>query len=281
MSFNRYYINEPIPNIEILSISHSKFERDWNSFQHAHNYTEIMFVLSGRGTLNTANEIIELKENDIIFINEYCLHTEYSNDLYPLEYFIIGLQNILIGQKIDDEISYNIFKNKFANINCAALFNQIKMCSNIQSFINRIKIYSIVFNMLSNFSNHQELFFTQKNSLFDNHSLNNQTSLVEIYQLKHFIENHYASEINLTKIAKKFHISESYLIRKFKKDIGDTPIVFCIKQRIKQAKHLLSTTNMDITQISMNVGFNSSSYFSKEFKKYTGLTPSDFKRNNE
>ncbi|WP_196000879.1 AraC family transcriptional regulator [Clostridium sp. 1001271B_151109_B4] len=73
-------------------------------------------------------------------------------------------------------------------------------------------------------------------------------------------------------------LSEGYFAHKFKKQIGISPMNYLNELRIEKSKELLEEGTMNISTISSIVGFQDSLYFSKVFKKLTGIPPSKFKK---
>ena len=69
-----------------------------------------------------------------------------------------------------------------------------------------------------------------------------------------------------------------YLNRVFKKNIGKTIFVYLNEIRIHHAKELIATTSMKILSIGYRVGFQDECYFSKVFKKYTGMSPGQYEK---
>ncbi|MCI6732887.1 MAG: AraC family transcriptional regulator, partial [Lachnospiraceae bacterium] len=65
----------------------------------------------------------------------------------------------------------------------------------------------------------------------------------------------------------------------FKKISGVSPVNYLIQLRIEQAKRMLKESNLTILEISMECGFNNTSYFIRQFRKYTGKTPREYRRN--
>ena len=73
-------------------------------------------------------------------------------------------------------------------------------------------------------------------------------------------------------------LSEGYFSHKFKKQMGISPMSYLNELRIEKSKELLEEGTMNISTISSVVGFQDSLYFSKVFKKSTGMSPSKFKK---
>ena len=91
------------------------------------------------------------------------------------------------------------------------------------------------------------------------------------------IQKNYSGDMNLEGIANKMNISKYHFCRTFKKRVGMSPKKFITYIRMKAAKELLKK-NMSISMIAAEVGYNDISSFIEQFKKYTGMTPSVFKK---
>jgi AraC-like DNA-binding protein len=93
-----------------------------------------------------------------------------------------------------------------------------------------------------------------------------------------YIKTHYYKEIELAEIAHFTEVSDSYLIRTFKKVTGKTLNQYITSYRIQQAKYFLK--DKSVKETANAVGFKNSSYFSNVFKKTTGLSPLQFQKIN-
>lgn len=100
----------------------------------------------------------------------------------------------------------------------------------------------------------------------------NMTKLLE------YIQNHYADPITLTGVARQFHFNASYLSSYFTAHNGEGFSEYLNKVRVEKAMELLETTEKSISDISASVGYSDQSYFTKVFKKQTGISPSRYRR---
>ncbi|MCV4232857.1 response regulator transcription factor [Virgibacillus sp. LDC1] len=100
----------------------------------------------------------------------------------------------------------------------------------------------------------------------------NMTRLLE------YIQDHYADPITLTGVARQFHFNASYLSSYFAAYNGEGFSEYLNKIRLEKAMELLMTTEHTISDISASVGYSDQSYFTKVFKKQTGISPSQFRR---
>ncbi len=95
--------------------------------------------------------------------------------------------------------------------------------------------------------------------------------------VKEYIGNQYGnSELCLEKIANNFHINSDYLRSLFRKEMGITITEYITNIRMQQAKRLLSPGTLKLSAISDMVGYNDAGYFSKCFKKFFGMSPSEY-----
>lgn len=110
-------------------------------------------------------------------------------------------------------------------------------------------------------------YFTERKNTHTNHTVNS---------VKRYINEHISEKLTLNDVASRFNITPNYLSQLFKKynDSGFNEYVTMTK--IEEAKKLMSEGNMKIYEISDSLGFESSFYFSKVFKKLEGISPKDY-----
>ena len=90
---------------------------------------------------------------------------------------------------------------------------------------------------------------------------------------------HYSREIDVASYAADCHLSVSRFVHVFKEITGTSPANFIIAIRIKKACELLENTDLTVLQIAQTVGIDDQNYFSRLFKKRTGLAPSAYRKN--
>lgn len=92
-----------------------------------------------------------------------------------------------------------------------------------------------------------------------------------------YINQHYSEDISLKELAKQHRYSSSHVIRCFNEAYGISPIQYLKQVRIQKAMKLLSSTDMSVQDAGHEVGFHIPSYFIRQFKKETSLTPLQFR----
>jgi AraC-like DNA-binding protein len=93
-----------------------------------------------------------------------------------------------------------------------------------------------------------------------------------------YIEEHYPDEIRLERLADRAYLSPEYFSKIFKRLTSKTPIDFINTVRVDKAKQLLATSTLPVTDIAYRIGFHDANYFSRQFKKSTGVTPGDYRK---
>jgi len=99
----------------------------------------------------------------------------------------------------------------------------------------------------------------------------------DIIQIQLWLQENYGAKIKFTELAEKFEMSTRTLNRRFKNAAGITPVEYVQKIRIDTAKELVQTTNLSIGEVMFKTGYHDHSHFLRLFKKYHGITPSQYR----
>lgn len=146
--------------------------------------------------------------------------------------------------------------------------------STLSSFEMYYKLLSFnTFQSLSSFFNHTVTPLTQclfVYSKYDKEIIN---------QVVYYLQEHFAEQdLSLHKVANELHINYAYLSSLFNIYLDTSFNNYINTLRINYAKTLIQSHNLKTINISESVGYNTPSYFIKIFKKYVGVTPSEFKK---
>lgn len=99
-----------------------------------------------------------------------------------------------------------------------------------------------------------------------------------IRTLMTFVHEHHTENLTLAQIAASANVSEGECCRCFKALSGESPIEYLNTYRVIRAMELLSTTELSVTEVAHAAGFGDAGYFSRCFKKRTGITPSAYRK---
>ncbi|HHW01096.1 MAG TPA: response regulator [Clostridiaceae bacterium] len=98
-----------------------------------------------------------------------------------------------------------------------------------------------------------------------------------VQKIKSYISENLEKDLSLTRLAEVVYLNPSYLSRLYKQITGENLSDYITERRIAHARELLTSTNMKISDISAAVGINNPAYFSILFKRYTGISPQQYR----
>ena len=113
--------------------------------------------------------------------------------------------------------------------------------------------------------------------------LNNDDANIEncayvIQDIEKYIEENLDKKLSLTDIAESIHMNKSYISRMFKEKAGENLFDYINKRKIEKAKQLIKNNELRMYEIAINVGMEDTAYFSRVFKKYEGISPSEYQK---
>ena len=100
---------------------------------------------------------------------------------------------------------------------------------------------------------------------------------VRVEEIIQYVDNHYMEKILVTDIAQHFHMDLNYLGRLFRKKTGGNLKDYLTQKRLERAKYLLDHTGLKVYEISEASGYPDYFYFTRVFRRMTGLTPSQWR----
>lgn len=93
-----------------------------------------------------------------------------------------------------------------------------------------------------------------------------------------YIKDNYKEKIYISDLALQVNLNEQYFCRFFKKALGRTPMEYVNEYRIKQTRRLLEETDLPVTEVCLECGYNNLGNFLREFRKQTGTTPLQYRK---
>lgn len=259
-------------DFQLRYISISKYEGDWHSLPHTHQFTELFYVLHGEGVFYIENEKVPVKTDDLIIINPNVEHTEKTFPNNPMEYIVFGVEGLAFSFTEHDQAygrgysfySYGSDKNQFIN------FAQLMMHEFQDKKPGFEKVcHGLLEVLLVYISRKQKLSVISEASF----QLSKECAIA-----KRYIDTNYAQDITLDSLAEITHINKFYLAHSFTECVGQSPISYLTERRLAACKELLSSSNLSVTQIATSAGFSSQSYFSQIFAKKVGMSPRQYRK---
>lgn len=102
-----------------------------------------------------------------------------------------------------------------------------------------------------------------------------------IYKAVKYIREHLGEKIYLTDIARACSISNTECCRMFKRQVGQSPMEYVKKYRVKRSLDFLENKNCSIMQVAQMAGFESQSYYTKVFRSIMKCTPQEYRKENK
>ncbi|MFC5559938.1 AraC family transcriptional regulator [Ureibacillus thermophilus] len=101
--------------------------------------------------------------------------------------------------------------------------------------------------------------------------------LYTIREVANYVQQHPGDNHTVESLAARANFSPRYFSKKFKEIMGQTIQSYIVETRIKRAEHLLHYTGMSVTEVADALGYNNIHFFSRQFKAYTGKSPSEIR----
>lgn len=274
MSNERYLMMESdikSLSFQLESITKSKYDSDWHSTLHTHPFTELFYVVDGKGEFSIQGQRFPVKANDFVIINPQVEHTELSSPDEPLEYIVLGINGLSFSNLTpvsEGGHPFSFFNLRDEQKDILRYLNAMVQEATSQSMSYELVCHNLLEILLIKILRHQH---------FDLEVGKQSKATKDISFIKHYLETYYHESIQLEDLASMTHLSRFYISHSFKKEIGMSPMEYLIDIRIKESKILLRTTNYSISQVADIVGFTTPTYFSKQFRKSTGISPTDYR----
>lgn len=253
-------------NSELDKLALYKSDPEGNSFEHNHEFDELVIVEQGHGLHVINGKPLFIQQGDVFFVR--CHDYHFYDDLGTLK-----LTNILINPR-----------RKFMFLNkIEMLLNRIS-ASDLNSYVwlapsLRKECNAVIDQMfdLQNSLEYREFLFFKLITIIDQskrQAQKNNTRYKLHLLLNHLQENCF-DEYDWHTIAQHFHLTLRTMFRHIKQATGLTPENYIKRLRLLSARSKIRESDMTITEISLLCGFINSTHFTTLYKKTFGITPSE------
>jgi len=243
---------------------------------HWHKEFEIIKVISGRLTVYLNNIPYEMEGGDCLFVEGGCLKKGYPDHC---TYECLVFDTAMLDGRLGHGEDGHFFELKGKNVTYKNFIDRenSQILSTIDELL-RATREAKPFYELETVGLFYKLFYQLYVS---GHIVKSRTSSVDkgihtVITLLEWIELHHSDRITLAEISNVTGLSEKYICRIFKEYTAKTVMDYVNEYRIEKACSKMSSNS--ITQTAFDCGFNDLSYFCKVFKKYKGMSPSEYKK---
>ncbi|WP_378956695.1 AraC family transcriptional regulator [Pelosinus sp. sgz500959] len=250
---------------------------------HWHEEFQILYFEQGEALIHCNSHPYKLKPGNLMIINSNEIH--YGETLCQhLVYYIIKVDlNFLLSSHIDFcQTNYitpllqglirfqnHITHNDQLSDHIQQIVKEYRQQKTGCELAIKAHLYNILVLLLRHYQ--QELF---KKTMHDRQ----QKNMHQLRTVLQYVDQHYNENITLNQLANLSNMSSQHFCRVFKNTTGKRPMDYINYLRINKAVTLLSTSDFNISEIAMAVGFDDSNYFSRLFKKYQNISPSAMRK---
>lgn len=265
------------------------FENNGKTQRHTHDYIELGYVAKGNFKQRISGKDVLFQEGDFCLIDKNCIHQDYLVDQDAFILFF-GIENSMFKEIMQEDVTTQkiisflqtaLLKPKdlqqFIHFRplehakekmeyCLSLLLDEICKPEIGSSLISKGLLLRIFHLLST---HYEFSLTKEQRKTMN--------WVVFEEVCNYIQENYQN-INTQELMDLFHFQKDYFNRLIKKKTGMTYSEYLQSIRLKNAKTLLVTTDLSISEIAEQVGYNNKGYFYKIFTEKYGMTPAKYKK---
>lgn len=241
---------------------------------HFHMEVELVFVLSGEVALTLGDDVYHMTKDSVIVVNSEKKHSLKVKQ--PGLYCQISIDY----QTISDYLGSNLFL-----FWCNSVAERQREYDRLLELLRKLLATRLVHGGREDFGTYalyyQLMDFLMKNYLIDSNDVRFQENRDEfserIHQIVSYVQANYNREITLNELADKLYLSNAYLSRFFKKNLGQNFKDYINSIRLHHALDDLLATDKNMTRIAMDNGFPSVSRFNQVFREVYGVSPLNYR----
>lgn len=251
--------------------------------KHSHNFIEVIYMCSGTTTHIINGNKLVLKEGELLFLGQNA-----NQEILPAGINDIAVNFIVLPEFFD--VSLVMLKDEETPLR-AFITNSLKSNNSNSSYMHfkvadvlpiQNLVENLIWTLIKGTSNKRKinsftmgLIFLQLMDYTDRLVLYDKEEQTILKVLKYADENY--RDGSLTELASSLHYDFSWLSREIKRKTGKTYTEIVQEKRLSQASFLLTNTDMNISDIANQVGYDNVSYFHRLFKKRFNMSPYKYK----
>ncbi|MBH1940039.1 AraC family transcriptional regulator [Mobilitalea sibirica] len=260
----------------------SKIKMTNDGVYHDHDFTELAYILSGKGKYLIEGKEYDVEAGDLVICNPGVKHTHIvTNTKEPTIEFIAGFTDFHFKNMAANSIE---LKNggciihtsaelkQELSMHCYSMIAEKEGCKVGKYFMFKTHLMQMLLLVMREMVDNENP--EQKGCNFESYNKSYAVNRIITY-----LNENFDQKISLEQIAHNMYLSPVYISKIFKEETGESPINYLIKIRLDKAREiLLSGESGSIKSIATQVGYDDVYHFSKLFKKYYGISPLYYKK---
>lgn len=282
MNFHAALLKEDIVIKKLYTVHYFEFSKEYKFIGEKHDFWEMVYVDKGEVTVTAGDKQIALKQGSAVFHKPNEWHNICADGKTAPNIAIVTFEcnseamrffcdkTLSVGQMQKTLLSQIIaeYSNAFSSPLNDPFTNQLKSNKN-PAFGAKQLIKCYLCELLISFIRNDSHIVQKSLS-----NINYSSSVLNI--LISYMDNHISENITLDELADICGASKKTIENTFRQNIGKSAIEYFIYLKIEKAKKYLREENYNITQIAELLGYANIHYFSRQFKKVTGMSPMEY-----
>jgi AraC-like DNA-binding protein/quercetin dioxygenase-like cupin family protein len=261
--------------VALYTVNHTKVGPSWNDHNMAPEINRLYFIREGEGLIKVRNREYSPKPGQLFLLPagvEHWFSTVSDNTFRKYWcHFTVKVGEIHLFQLIHVPHFIEIRDHDWLE----ERFRELIRLHVSPEFTAPLRIKSVMYDIVS-------LFLEQAARQLggDELQMSAPPNVTKINAILDYIDRHLGEQMTIEGLARQVHFHPNYFLHVFKSMLGVSPILYINKKRIENARQLLITSDLTVSDIAGLTGMELY-YFSRTFKKLTGLSPSEYRRNGE
>lgn len=278
-------------NFSLLNVDYAHLDAKWNYGNVISPYYRIYYIDQGEGEIADGSGVFKLEPGFLYIIPSFTLCSmscRESMGQYFVQFFEESADGISLFMdnrrifKIEaSELDAQLF-NRLLEINPGRGINrsdnprvyekdiyykEYQQLNNQQNTCVYMETQGILFQLTSRFLN-PRFFKQQEKSVIP----------LKVAETMNYITVNLNKDLSVQELASRVNQNVDYFSRQFKLHTGARPVNYINEKRIERAQYLMATSRMSYAEIGTEIGLEDASQFSKTFKKFTGISPREYKK---
>ncbi len=282
--FKKHLLEKSIAVTSVYSIFVNVLTNNYSTEGEAHDFWEYIYVDEGKLLLENDNKYFELVKGDFFLHQPMGYHRHYVMDSEATLFITsfdcdspilkdIAERKIAINPmaKMIMRESISLSNNIFCEIKPPFEFIKLDQYDKLYEQMLSNTIENVLLSVLSAEEDVAPFNLTLINDYAEGKEL---SSVIHAYMVEHLY-----TSVSIEDLCKLVGLGKTTLSHRFKEEAGVSIIEYYNSLKISKAEELIASGKFNVTQVSIALNFTTSQYFSKVFKKYTGVSPKEYSNN--
>lgn len=280
----KFYIRHKISNVIdikwLVALEYLDFKGKYKNYVEKHDFWELCFVEKGNVAVILDGQTVNLDEKDIVLISPNEIHS-YASESKSDKVFVVCFESfsqplktmsgakhtldeslVLCMQRIITEHENTFFMNEKELLEVLPTAN----FGGQQAIILQLEYLFICLLRQLSTNKNPDVVFLKKEDFY--------SELTDV--IIEFFRKNLNRKLSLSDVCAKVNYSSSFLCKTFKEQTGQSLFSYFNRMKIDEAKRLFDEKSMSVTEVSDELGFSDIKYFGSMFRKYEGMSPSQY-----